>query len=70
MVCTKCKNTKFEYKAVGPHIGAYCASCGSFIKWLNKKEKLEIKEEIEKLEEREAYDCIYPPDDIDDLPWY
>lgn len=35
--CIKCGNNKMTYKQVGPHIGLYCASCGAWLKWVNKK---------------------------------
>lgn len=38
-----CKNCNFDLlptiKNVGSHVGAYCALCGKWIKWLDKSEK-------------------------------
>lgn len=38
-----CKNCNFDLlptiKNVGQHVGAYCAFCGKWIKWLDKSER-------------------------------
>ena len=37
--CKYCLTTETVLKEKGPHIGAYCANCGRWLKWLNKTEK-------------------------------
>lgn len=37
-VCNKCGCTDYEIKEVSTHHGLYCAKCGQWYKWLNKKE--------------------------------
>lgn len=32
--CKKCGNTTFHTERVGPHLGLYCAKCGSWQKWV------------------------------------
>lgn len=47
MPCPKCNypNAKFRRKPLsngGEHVGAYCAKCGRWIKWLNREEKIKF----------------------------
>jgi uncharacterized Zn finger protein len=37
--CPNCTSRTFDIRRVGPHYGAYCADCGSYVKWLSKAEK-------------------------------
>ena len=37
LVCKKCGSSSVVYKSVGPHLGAYCKDCGSWIKWVSRK---------------------------------
>lgn len=37
--CKYCFTTKTVVREKGPHVGAYCANCGRWLKWLNKNEK-------------------------------
>jgi hypothetical protein len=37
-VCPQCQLEGVpEMRVVGPHLGAYCATCGSHIRWVPKK---------------------------------
>lgn len=38
IACKHCGGTTINYQEHGPHIGAYCANCNKFIKWVSKKE--------------------------------
>jgi len=42
MPCHKCGplfgDKNVTIKTVGPHIGAYCSECGTWIKWIPKAE--------------------------------
>ena len=37
--CPNCSSHTFDVRKVGPHYGAYCVDCGSYVKWLSKIEK-------------------------------
>ena len=37
--CKHCLSTETILKEKGPHLGAYCATCGKWLKWLSKAEK-------------------------------
>ena len=37
--CKYCLTTETVLREKGPHIGAYCANCGRWLKWLSKEEK-------------------------------
>lgn len=37
--CKYCLTTETVLREKGPHIGAYCANCGRWLKWLGKNEK-------------------------------
>ena len=37
--CRYCASINFVTKEKGPHIGAFCADCGKWIKWLGKNER-------------------------------
>lgn len=37
--CNRCLTTEVVLREKGPHIGAYCANCGRWLKWLGKNEK-------------------------------
>lgn len=39
----KCGNTTFHTERVGPHLGLYCAKCGSWQKWI-KADRSSIEE--------------------------
>lgn len=39
MKCNNCNSENFKFFKKGPHIGAKCADCGKFVKWLNKRER-------------------------------
>lgn len=57
----------------GPHIGAYCATCHKWLKWLNAKELLcyDISDiatmPIEATNDVKNYDIVFSDDD--DVPW-
>ena len=36
--CRKCGSVNIAFKDKGPHKGAYCGDCGSWIKWVSKKD--------------------------------
>lgn len=38
IVCKKCNRTNYRIVPKGPHLGAYCSYCGSFIRWIPKGE--------------------------------
>lgn len=40
--CKNCYSDRTIIKKKGPHIGAYCADCGTWITWLSKKEYADI----------------------------
>ena len=42
MSCRYCSSINIITKNNGPHIGAYCADCGKWLKWLSKSEKLSM----------------------------
>ena len=37
-VCPKCKSNDIFTEGSGQQVGLYCGDCGSWIKWLSKKE--------------------------------
>lgn len=37
--CKSCLTTETVLREKGPHVGAYCANCGRWLKWLGKNEK-------------------------------
>ena len=37
--CKYCLTTETVLREKGPHVGAYCANCGRWLKWLDKNEK-------------------------------
>ena len=37
--CKYCFGMETVLREKGPHIGAYCANCGRWLKWLSKDEK-------------------------------
>ena len=37
--CRKCGCSEFRYEEKGPHIGAYCSDCNSWVKWVSQKTK-------------------------------
>ena len=55
--CKYCLTTDVVLKEKGPHVGAYCANCGRWLKWLSKNEKnfvdFGIKLEPAKIEKNE-----------------
>ena len=55
--CKCCLTTETVLREKGPHVGAYCANCGRWLKWLGKNEKnlvdLGIKLEPAKIEKNE-----------------
>ena len=36
--CKKCEHTAYELREKGTQIGLYCAKCGRWHKWVDKKE--------------------------------
>lgn len=65
--CKYCLTTETVLREKGPHVGAYCANCGRWLKWLGKNEKnlvdFGIKLEPVKIEKNET-------DDTDEeVPW-
>lgn len=36
IVCPRCLSERYEVREKGPHIGAYCEVCGTWIRWLPK----------------------------------
>ena len=79
----KCCGCEFRMlKYVKPHVGAYCARCTIWIKWLSKKEKAEYnivtpndirKEPDGKTVQIQIIDELDRPLDTDideELPWY
>lgn len=70
MHCTKCESHGYVLKSKGPHMGAYCAKCDAWIKWIPRAEikghtivAEEItlsEEEVEgEVEEIEVEDCPF-----------
>ncbi|MHB1537474.1 MAG: hypothetical protein ACYCYN_03045 [Solirubrobacteraceae bacterium] len=37
--CCECGCRHVYVRQMEPHVGAYCAGCGRWIKWLNKSER-------------------------------
>lgn len=60
--CPNCLSKQFFLMQKGPHIGAYCKKCGSYICWV-KKNKL-IEQEVITNEQHIAQSI-----DDDELPW-
>ena len=72
--CLKCNSINTFIKKNGTQTGLYCGSCGSWIKWLNKKEvtlfehyntnnkqkfsRLEVAEAINSLKNCEDYVAV------------
>lgn len=46
--CNKCGSTDLFIKKSGNNVGLYCGDCGSWIKWVSKKELLLVERFIEK----------------------
>lgn len=42
--CKRCGSVSFELRSNGPHLGAYCTECGSWIKWVSRKSIPKSKE--------------------------
>lgn len=38
-ICGKCGSTSFYMQQKGMQVGMYCSSCGSWVKWIGKKEQ-------------------------------
>lgn len=55
--CKYCFTAEVVLREKGPHIGAYCANCSRWLKWLGKNEKsfvdFGIKLEPAKIEKNE-----------------
>lgn len=32
--CKQCAGTQFDYRVSGPHLGQYCADCGTWQRWV------------------------------------
>lgn len=41
--CQACRGCEFSIYHAPPHIGAACAACGRFLKWLNPSEKRSLR---------------------------
>ncbi len=37
--CRECGGRDVYVRQMEPHVGAYCAGCGRWIKWINKSER-------------------------------
>ena len=66
LICKKCGCKEVKYYVVGPHIGAYCAHCDNWIKWVRKASNVEI--------ERKEVAVEMPDEERDEsyfgkLPW-
>lgn len=46
--CPKCGSKDLFLKESGNHTGLYCGDCGSWLKWVSKKEKPLVERFIEK----------------------
>lgn len=73
-----CKNCNFDLlptiKNVGPHVGAYCAFCSKWIKWLDKSEKAKYTSsngtQYPTLTEKSCEPVkINDEDNDDEVPW-
>ena len=51
--CPKCKSEDVFVEGSGQHTGLYCGDCGSWIKWLDKKE-LRLAERQEEMNRENA----------------
>lgn len=82
MHCKNCDATMIPLlKNRAPHIGAYCACCGKWIKWLSKTEvlkytnlKFNVTEEKQRLNSLYGMPCATDDDTLDELtdsevPW-
>jgi len=72
LTCSNCGCTTFERKQKGPHIGAYCLECGTWIKWLPKTSNSPKMQESDGLYERvDLYQQeLKEPSPYDgDMPW-
>ena len=54
--CKKCNNDTYIVKKVGPHMGAYCANCGRWIRWIKGKEVKDFEIDKEVYEDFSVYD--------------
>lgn len=50
----RCGASNFEIARRGAHIGAWCATCGGWLKWLNSKERDALALPVE-LPEHDGY---------------
>ena len=78
--CCGCKIRMLKY--VKPHVGAYCARCTIWIKWLSKKEKAEyniitpndVKKEPDgktiQIQNIDEFDRPLNAEIDEELPWY
>ena len=41
--CKRCGSVDIEYRVKGTQEGIWCKDCGKWIKWLNKEEKLQFR---------------------------
>lgn len=48
-VCPKCNSKDVFVERNGTQYGLYCGDCGSWIKWLNKKELRLAERQVEKM---------------------
>ena len=46
-ICSKCNSNDVFVERNGDKIGLYCGTCGSLIKWLNKKELRQAEKQME-----------------------
>ena len=46
--CKKCGSSEVFLSREGTHLGIYCGSCGSWIKWANREEQRLVELQIQK----------------------
>ena len=76
--CPKCGHETFICKHKGPHIGWYCAKCGTWVRWI-KQNKIATQEQMSMedfgvtLPEERTCKCeiedVNSLYDDDSLPW-
>ena len=50
--CPECRGQHIVVRPRGPHVGAYCARCGAWVKWLNSAEREAADQAADTLDRR------------------